>query len=69
MEYGKVKWFDGKKGYGFIEPENGSKDVFVHRNNVQNIGFEEDIKDGEEVEFSIEETDKGLSAVDVYILE
>lgn len=69
MEYGKVKWFDGKKGFGFIEPENGGKDVFLHRNNVQNLGFEEGIKDGEEVEFSIEETPKGLSAVDVYILE
>lgn len=69
MEYGKVKWFDGKKGFGFIEPENGGKDVFLHRNNVQNLGFEEGIKDGEEVEFTIEETPKGLSAVDVYILE
>ncbi|MTI88659.1 MAG: cold shock domain-containing protein [Balneolaceae bacterium] len=69
MEYGKVKWFDGKKGFGFIEPENGGKDVFLHRNNVQNIGFEEGIKDGEEVEFATEETPKGLSAVDVYILE
>lgn len=69
MEYGKVKWFDEKKGFGFIEPENGGKDVFLHRNNVQNLGFEEGIKDGEEVEFSIEETPKGLSATDVYILE
>ena len=69
MEYGKIKWFDGQKGFGFIKPENGEKDVFVHRNNVENLGFNEDIKDGEEVEFAVEETDKGLSAVDVYLLE
>ena len=69
MEYGKVKWFDGQKGFGFIAPDNGNKDVFVHRNNIENLGLNESIKDGEEVEFSIEETSKGLSAVDVYILE
>ncbi|MEQ9311571.1 MAG: cold shock domain-containing protein, partial [Cytophagales bacterium] len=35
MEYGKVKWFDAEKGFGFIAPENGSKDVFMHRNNIE----------------------------------
>jgi len=69
MEYGKVKWFDEQKGFGFITPENGNKDVFVHRNNIENLGFDEGIKDGEDVEFKISETDKGLSAVDVYVLE
>ena len=38
MEYGKIKWFDAKKGFGFIEPENGGKDIFVHRNNIANLG-------------------------------
>lgn len=65
MEYGKVKWFDAKKGYGFIEPEDGSKDVFVHRNNVEELGFEEGLDDGEEVEYEVEETPKGLSALEV----
>ncbi|MFA5667902.1 MAG: cold-shock protein [Balneolaceae bacterium] len=69
MEYGKVKWFDEQKGFGFITPESGNKDVFVHRNNIENLGFDEGIKDGEDVEFKISETDKGLSAVDVYVLE
>ncbi|HKI47437.1 MAG TPA: cold-shock protein [Balneolales bacterium] len=69
MQYGKVKWFDAKKGYGFIEPEDGSKDVFVHRNNVENLGFQEGLRDGEEVEFSVEETDKGLSAQEVRRLQ
>lgn len=69
MEYGKVKWFDGQKGFGFISPDNGGKDVFVHRNNIENLGYNEELQDGEEVEFAIEETPKGLSATDVYRLE
>ena len=69
MEYGKIKWFDGQKGFGFIQPDNGSKDIFVHRNNIENLGFNESLEDGEEVEFSTEETPKGVSAVGVYRLE
>tara|TARA_R110000868_G_scaffold235273_6_gene489085 strand:- start:33516 stop:33725 length:210 start_codon:yes stop_codon:yes gene_type:complete len=69
MEYGKIKWFDAEKGFGFIQPDNGGKDVFVHRNNIENLGFEESLKDGEEVEFTISETPKGLSAVEVYRLQ
>jgi len=68
MQYGKIKWFDGKKGYGFIEPDEGGKDVFVHRNNVENLGFDEALNDGEEVEYDLEETPKGLTAVDVHRL-
>lgn len=69
MQYGKIKWFDSKKGYGFIEPEDGGKDVFVHRNNVENLGFQEGLRDGEEVEFSVEETPRGLSAQEVRRLQ
>lgn len=65
MQYGKIKWFDGKKGFGFIEPNEGGKDVFVHRNNVENLGFDEELQDGEEVEYDLEETPKGLSAIEV----
>lgn len=65
MEYGKIKWFDAQKGFGFIQPDNGGKDIFVHRNNIENLGFEEGLDDGQEVEYSVEETPKGLSAVDV----
>jgi cold shock protein len=62
---GNVKWFDAEKGYGFISPSDGSKDIFVHRNNVENLGRNQGLEEGEEVEFSVEETPKGLSAVEV----
>lgn len=64
MEYGKIKWFDAQKGFGFIEPDNGGKDIFVHRNNIQNLDSKR-LADGEEVEYDVEETPKGLSAVEV----
>lgn len=69
MQYGKVKWFDTEKGFGFIEPEDGDKDIFVHRNNIENLGYNEGLEDGEEVEFEVEETPKGLSAQNVRRLD
>ena len=59
---GKVKWFNGKKGYGFIEREDGEKDVFVHASAVReaNLRF---LNEGDELEFEIESGDKGPSAV------
>lgn len=65
MPQGKVKWFSLDKGYGFIEPDDGSKDVFVHRNNVENLDRNEGLREGEEVEYEVEETPKGLSAQNV----
>lgn len=65
MPRGKVKWFSVDKGYGFIEPSDGSKDVFVHRNNVESLGWDEGLREGEEVEFDVERTPKGLSAQNV----
>ena len=64
-QQGTVKWFDVEKGYGFIQPDDGGKHIFVHRNNVENLGPNQGLEDGEEVEFSVEETPKGLSAVEV----
>ena len=61
MQEGTVKWFSSEKGYGFIEPRDGSKDVFVHHSEVPG----EDLRDGEEVEFEVEETPKGLNAANV----
>ena len=65
MQRGKVKWFNTEKGFGFIIPEDGTKDVFVHRNNVNGLGWEEGLIDGEEVEYEVENTPKGLSAQNV----
>lgn len=69
MIQGKVKFFDTKKGFGFIAPDEGGKDVFVHRNNVENLGYNEGLEDGESVEFEVEETPKGLSAINVNSLD
>lgn len=65
MQRGRVKWFNIERGYGFIEPRDGSKDVFVHRNNVSGLGWDEGLRDGEEVEYEAERTPKGLSAQNV----
>lgn len=64
-QQGKIKFFDSQKGFGFIAPDEGGKDIFVHRNNVENLGFDQGLDDGEEVEFDVEETPKGLSATNV----
>ena len=60
---GKVKWFDAKKGYGFIEREDGD-DVFVHFSAIQEDGFKS-LEDGDEVEFEIVEGDRGPQAENV----
>lgn len=65
MANGKVKWFNADKGFGFIEPTDGSKDVFVHRNNVAGLDWDEGLRDGEDVEYEVERTPKGLSATNV----
>lgn len=65
MQQGTVKWFSSEKGYGFIKPQDGSKDVFVHRNNIEGMDWEDALRDGESVEYDTEKTDKGLSAINV----
>jgi cold shock protein len=65
--HGTVKWFSRVKGYGFIEPENGDKDVFVHYSAILGDGYR-NLEEGQRVEFSIEETGKGPQAVQVQAL-
>ena len=65
MSQGKVKWFNAKKGFGFIEPTDGSKDVFVHRDQVKGLDWDDGLREGEELEYEIEHTPKGLSAINV----
>ncbi len=61
--YGKVKKLT-EKGYGFIVPEDGSKDVFFHSKDVPNRGFE-DLREGDQVEFNLVESEKGPKAIGV----
>ncbi len=69
MPRGRVKWFNAEKGFGFIQQEDGGRDVFVHRTAVQGLGYDEGLEDGEEVEYTIKETPKGLQAEDVQRLD
>jgi CspA family cold shock protein len=64
MATGTVKWFNDSKGYGFIAPEDGSKDVFVHHSNIAGNGFKS-LSEGEKVEFEVREGQKGPEAVNV----
>jgi CspA family cold shock protein len=65
MQRGTVKWFSDEKGYGFITPQDGSEDVFVHRNNVSGLNWEDSLREGETVEYDTERTPKGISAINV----
>ena len=62
MEKGTVKFFNESKGFGFITPEDGSKDVFVHIS-----GLNDDIREGDNVSYEVEEGQKGLNAVNVTV--
>jgi CspA family cold shock protein len=66
MAVGKVKWFDAKKGYGFIQPDDGSKDVFVHISAVERAGLGR-LAENQKVEYQLS-TEKGkISAVDLKV--
>lgn len=63
MASGTVKWFDEKKGFGFIEKDDGG-DVFVHHTGIKGSGFKT-LLDGDRVSFDIEQGDKGPKAINV----
>jgi CspA family cold shock protein len=61
---GTVKWFSRVKGYGFISPDGGEKDVFVHYSAISGDGYR-NLEEGQRVEFAIEDSPKGPQAADV----
>lgn len=63
MNKGTVKFFNNSKGFGFITPDDGGKDVFVHKN-----GLIDEIADGDKVSYEVQEGRKGLNAVNVKIV-
>lgn len=64
MPKGTVKWFNNAKGFGFILPEDGSNDIFVHYSAISMDGYKT-LKAGQEVTFEVMEGDKGLHATDI----
>ena len=64
MSTGKVKWFNEAKGYGFIEPDGGGRDVFVHYSAIQGEGYKT-LSEGQPVEFEVTQGDKGPQAANV----
>ena len=64
MASGKVKWFNDPKGYGFITPNDGSKDLFAHFTDIQAEGFKS-LKEGQEVEYDIGDSEKGPKAINI----
>ncbi len=64
MSTGKVKWFNESKGYGFIEPEGGGRDVFVHYSAIQGEGYKT-LSEGQAVDFEVTQGEKGPQAANV----
>ena len=67
MPKGVVKWFSNQKGYGFITPEGGGKDVFVHHSAIQGEGYKT-LDEGQAVEFEVTQGPKGEQAANVHKL-
>ena len=64
MATGKVKWFNPTKGYGFIKPDDGGEDLFVHNSSIQGEGYKS-LKEDQSVTFDVEDGEKGPQATNV----
>ena len=67
MNTGTVKWFNATKGYGFVEPSDKSKDVFLHISAVEAIGLS-DLQDGQKISYNIESNKGKISAIDIKLI-
>jgi CspA family cold shock protein len=68
MATGAVKWFSNEKGYGFITPEDGSKDVFVHFSGIEGDGYKT-LNEGQRVEYTVTQGQKGPQATGVRAID
>ncbi|MCX7719312.1 MAG: cold-shock protein [Candidatus Sumerlaeaceae bacterium] len=68
MPIGKVKWFNDKKGYGFILPEGGGEDIFVHHSSIVSEGFRT-LVEGQQVQYEAVRGPKGMQAANVVKLD
>ena len=67
MSNGTVKWYNARKGYGFVEKENGEKDVLVHASAVKAAGLNR-LEEGQKISYEIEDSPKGPNAVNIKVL-
>lgn len=68
MATGTVKWFNNAKGYGFVTPDQGEQDIFIHFSAISMDGYKT-LKEGQKVQFELEEGPKGLHAANLQALE
>ncbi len=67
MATGTVKWFSASKGFGFISPEDGGADLFIHFSNISGNGYR-NLEEGQKVEFEAQQGKKGMEASDVTVI-
>ena len=67
MATGTVKWFSASKGFGFISPEDGGADLFIHLSNISGNGYR-NLEEGQKVEFEAQQGKKGMEATDVTVI-
>lgn len=67
MATGTVKWFSASKGFGFISPEGGGADLFIHFSNISGNGYR-NLEEGQKVEFEAQQGKKGMEATDVTVI-
>jgi cold shock protein len=65
---GTVKWFDDGKGFGFITPEDGGKDLFAHHTEIRNNGGFRSLQENQRVEFEVKQGQKGLQAANIRVI-